>query len=270
MALEIDYDELNETLADLTGRLGVDDPDEELLTAANFAFRFGTFGDFAEEPQLTMLQMANVPPGAALGLLGHWSVQRNDPTGGREPGRSFEVHAEGCHICDFLEDTLTDRGVFEFETCEECGGDIDAHAIVILPIGKPGLMCVGQWTRVEPEVVNMGRVSHETQVSDSAWATSWWAPLADGQFAVVTRTYFTSNDHGRFVLVRTDDYIVCTDHDHPGDTETASQWGLSELDSDDPAFEDLHQLAVDSYPPDPGEWQQHCPESALFAVPVPA
>jgi hypothetical protein len=275
VTIDIDYDALNTTIAELTTVTGVGDPDEELLTAANFVFRFGALGEFLEEPNLTKAQFWTGPSGTAFSLLGHWSVARNDPTHGEEPRQDFEVHTEDCDTpCGFLEDVLTARGVFEFQNCEECGGGIAAHAVVELPIGKPGLICVGQWTRIEPETVDMGPDYYAAgdfeQTSDSAWATSWWAPLADGEFAVVTRTYLIGRRAGRATLLRVDDYTACTDYERFRDTETVSDWSESELDSGDPGSEDLHQLAVDSFAPEPGEWPQDALESAEFAVPADA
>jgi hypothetical protein len=269
--IETDYDALNATVRELTHVTGVDDPDEELLTAANFAFRFGTLGDFAEEQTLTRLQLVpGLPPGAAFSLLGHWSVSRVDPA--EEPRHGFEAHTETCDVCRFLESVRTSRGVFECDLCDECGGDIDAHAVAGDPLGNPGIVCVGQWTRLDPETVDMGPDYYATgdfeQTSNSAWAASWWAPLADGQFAVVTRTYLIGRRAGHAVLIRVDDYTVCTDYERLRDTETTSDWEENELDSDGPAFEDLQQLAVDSFPPQPGEWEDQLPDSPQFAVPV--
>jgi hypothetical protein len=268
----LDYEELTAAVNQLSSVTSRGTDGEELAEAANFVLEFGAPGDFAPgEAELSEIQTTQgLPPGAAWSLIGHWSMVRNDPIS--QPPRSFDVHTETCGVCRFLEEIRETREAFDTEICETCRGGIDAHGVGLNEDDNPALYCVGQWERVEPEVVDMGRVSAETQVSDNAYATSWWAPLADGSFAVVTRTYFVSNNAGNVVLTRTDDYIVCTDYSQPSATELKSDWNLTTFDDDDddPNFLDLHQLAVDSFPPDPGEWQIHGPQSDMFAIPVPA
>lgn len=260
-----------EAMRELTSVTGVDDAPEELSAAANFVLRFGALGSFLEEPQLTQAQFWTGPPGAAFSLIGHWSVQRNDPA--EEPSHEFRVHTQTCDVCRFLEDIRDTNDVFDEQelTCETCGGGLDAHGVGIYQAaGTPALYCVGQWQRTEPDVFDAGAVEPGVQVGP-AYAARWWAPLADDTFAVVTRTYYVGYTDGEYALIREDDYVTCRDPNYPDRTQIHADTYVHHLDSDDPTFEDLHQLAAESFPPDPGEFNQnYTVDLPLFALPVPA
>jgi hypothetical protein len=266
--IETDFEAAKQDMAAMTAAdYEVGAPEEELLDAANFVFRHGALGDFLDAPSLNRLQFWVGPTGAAFTLIGHWSVNRRDPVEG-DVDDNFLAHANECQVCDFLESSFTARVPFEFELCEECGGDLNAHAVVPLPIGKPGVACIGQWQRAEPAAVDAGNVSSQTQVG-AAYSGTWWAPLADGSFAIVVRTYFVSHHEGRDNLCRIDTYGVATDP-AGADRIERDDWNMVDLDSDDPQGEDLVQMATDAVAPEPGEWQQHGPESDNFAVPAAA
>jgi hypothetical protein len=268
--IDNNMDELNEDLKALTDDQEAGDYDEELGTAANFLFRYGPLGSYLEEPDLSRVQFWPVA-GTALYLIGHHSVTRNDPRG---PGRDFPNHQESCQPCAALETTLAFRQEFEEELCAMCGGDVDAHGIKITDESLVKLVCVGQWQRNEPDVTDVGNVSFDTQIGPSAYRAAWSAPLADGSFAVVTRTYWVGKNDRRdgIVLYRDDDYIVCTDPADPAGTKVFETWNLEEVESDDPQAEDLVELAQESFPPEPGEWQDgwddYSYDIPVFAVPV--
>jgi hypothetical protein len=271
--MSFDPDACTEAMRELTGETSVGDPQEELATAANFVLRYGALGSFLDEPELTRAQSWVGPPGAAFSLIGHWSVERNDPSD--HPAYAFEVHTQSCQVCRFLEDICVTNGVFEEEeeTCEMCGGGLDAHGVGIYhKMGTPALYCVGQWQPTEPAVFDAGAVEPSVQVG-AAYAARWWAPLADGAFAVITRTYYVGYDRSRdaYALIREDDYITCRDPNHPDKTQIHADTYVRGLDSDDPTGEDVNQLAVDSFPPDPGEFDQnYTADMPLFAIPAPA
>lgn len=255
---EIDYDALNELVRELTTR----EPgkvEEELLDAGDFVAQYGLFGDLFEEPALTRAQFARQVP-AAWGLLGHWSVERNDPA--PDPPAEFEDHVKTCQTCDYLEGVLGLRMMFEYESCDECHLGLDAHDVGPDPIGKAHAWCrEGQWERVEPFAAPAGQVS-EYQMGD-AYCARWTAPLTDGTFAVVTRSYFIARQNdGQITAQREDEYVVCRDPADPGSTEVAATYDGDVLESDDPAAEDTYDLAVQSFEPEPSEWQTTAPEFA--------
>jgi hypothetical protein len=267
--IETDFEAAKKDMAAMTAAdYEVGAPEEELLDAANFVFRHGALGDFLDEQSLTRLQFWVGPTGAAFTLIGHWSVSRNDPVEGQLDD-NFLAHCAQCKVCEFLEGADDLRLLFEFETCNACGGGVAAHAVATDPTsGSLYKVCVGQWQRAEPAVVDAGNVSFRTQVG-SAYSATWWAPLADGSFAVVIRTYFVSHHEGRDNLERIDTYGLATDP-AGADRIERDNWNMVDLDSDNPQGEDLVQMATDSYAPEPGEWQEHGPESDNFAVPAHA
>jgi hypothetical protein len=234
---------------------------QELAIAGEFVFRFGALGEIFDEPELTRAQFAG-RQGGAWYLMGHWSVARKDPN--TPPNKTIEELCHpSCQVCSYLEKIHGLRAVFEYEYCGECGGDIDVHAVALDPIGLPHAMCCGRWQRVDPAAAPAADVCAE-QVSD-AFNTRWYAPLADGTYAVVTRTYYVADRDGRAQLERDDRYQIVRDPGAPSDTEIESAGVRHQVDSDDPAGEDLEDLATNSFPPDPGEWQIHGPDSEPFA-----
>jgi hypothetical protein len=264
-----DFDSFDDAVDHLSAVTAIAEPDEELLDAANFVFRFGTLGEHFEQQDLRNAQTWSGPPGAAWALIGHWSVQRHDPAW--SGGRDFAAHAQGCDVCVILEDALVERALIvghELDmVCEDCGGGLTAHAIVIGSFRRGEVVCVGQWERTEPAAVGNGPGTFVDQASQSAYSASWWAPLSDGTFAVVCRAYYLVLKNGQVWLVREDEYIICSDPAALDGSGIASTAVLVQLESDSPLGEDLAQLATDSFPPDPGEWQEHV-GSVHFAVPA--
>lgn len=262
--IAIDFEAAKKDMAALTAaHYQPGTAEDELLAAAEFVFRYGALGDTVDEPTLARFQFWVGPPGAAFTLIGHWSVSRNDPLDGKNLADDYINHARTCRVCDFLENTWDTRVMFEFENCATCGSGINSHAITMLPIGQPGMVCGGHWQRAEPTVEDAGEVSFRTQVGD-AYRAKWFAPLADGSFAVVTRTYFVSNHDMRITLSRIDTYIICSDPNDPVRTWIDDDSNFVELDSDNPQAENLIQVTTDSFSPEPGEWQEYGPDSDNF------
>jgi hypothetical protein len=261
----IDVDAANAAIEELSRTITVEHSGDELETAGRFAFQYGALGDFLDEPYLSGTQSWPGPPDAALALLAHWSVQRGDSSWVK---RDFLAHAGDCESCRWLEGCRNARAVFDDRPCDECGGQVDAHAVDPNSEGPDlTVVCVGQWQRAEPDVTDGGPDVFENQVSPTCSLTTWWAALADGNFALVTRTYAVVGGNDGPVLVRDDEYAVCPEVDTGTAIEITGD--NDDLGSDNPLGEDLHQLAVDSFPPEPGEWQRNGPDwSAHFAVPV--
>lgn len=78
------------------------------------------------------------------------------------------------------------------------------------------------WTRVEPHAFEAGDAGGDRQTT-TAYATRWTRPLADGMFAVVTRTCYGIDAKPDEICVAQDtEYVACSDPDRPGDTEVGS------------------------------------------------
>lgn len=261
--ITMDAETLTAEVAQLTRPEQVDEYPVELLRAARFTFRFGTLGDIFDEPDLTRAQFAGVS-GSAWYLLGHWSTARNDPN--PPPGASVAELAchPGCEVCQFLENVAGLRMFFETELCDECGGDVDVHTITTDPLGLPHTLCLGRWQRVGDGALAVDDVVDD-QITDS-YAARWVAPLAENLWAVVTRTYYVVRDGRELRLQRYDAYEICRQLLDGLAAEVIARAGTGHvLDSDDPASEDLEDLAVKSFAPDPGEWETHMPDSNPYA-----
>jgi hypothetical protein len=241
----------------LTERPDPTNTDEELLVAADFAFRHGSLGDHFDEPDLSRLQFAFGPAGSAFTLLGHWSVERNDPLDGG-PADAFEEHTNRCSTCRFLENARTMGDSFQYELCEVCGLDIDQHTIAGDPIGNPSSFCLTPFEVEDGEPFENG-VQNDQQYNDTAYGVRFRARIVgdEGLWAVVTRTYYVLDLERGMQLVRDDEYIACTDPNRPGDTEVGSSGRVVDLDSDDPAGEDLVKLCNEAVYPSEEEWREH-------------
>jgi hypothetical protein len=265
---DFDPQELMGVIKKMTTRKHSYDYDAEMLAAADFVADFGSFGELFEEPDLTRARYWTGDTRAAWALLGHWSVQRNDPA--PEPPAEFDEHVEVCPYCMYLEEVWQLRESFQDENCPECGLDLDQHDIGPDPMGKAHAWCRDAWTRVEP-VVGQGGDAAEYQTSD-AFNARWTATLSDGHIAMVTRTYYVGQvdeddniaifpgvEYGVPFVERQDEYLVCTDPAYPGDTEIASTLHHTVLD--DPDSMDPQKLATDSFEPEAGEWNGLAPEA---------
>ena len=256
------------------------EPDEEMTTAAHFIIQFGALGDVYDEPGLTQLQFAG-PSGSGLNYLGHWSVQRND--GGKLPDPEFFQHQERCRVCNFFEGILGIVDMFSAAACESCKGGIEVHDVMPAENGDVICNCRPVWERQQPLVSPAGDVA-EHQISD-AFNARWALTLADGTYALVTRTYYIA--HNTDDAVNTtgvgsaydrkvpyvecqDEYLVCTDLTDPGGTEINSEIIYVEIESDDPLGEDPEYLALTATAPEPGEWDERGPQFAVDLLPAGA
>lgn len=269
-------DTMTEAEFDAAVRAAIDElrqpnPDEEdrLTDAGVFVARFGPLGELFEEPGLSQLQFdAHQEDHTAWNLIGHWSVERND--GGTIP-EGFDAHQDDCHVCDYLEGVLGIVDIFQHEMCETCGLDLEFHDVAPDHNGDPVAHCRSVWERREPLAAPAGDAA-EYQIGD-AFGARWTAPLTDGTFALVSRTYYLGQyeegqvhiqgvNPGEVFVERQDEYLVCTDLDDPGGTEINAEYRYEIVESDDPADEDPEALALESFEPEPGEWEQHAPEWA--------
>jgi hypothetical protein len=248
-------EQVHEALKALVARTRADgagnDFDEELAVAGEFVAAHGSLGLWYEEPQLTRIQFAAMTP-HALGLIGHWSTARNDPE--PQPPAGLEEHLTRCEVCRYLEGVYSLYDRFQYELCEICGLDLDAHDIGVMGggLGTVHCMCREPWTRTEPMVQQVEGV--EQSLTGTAWQASWTAPLADGTTAVFASSYYHTYDHdSRVVVERMDGYRI------PGGSVVADTgtFVYVRVESDDPAEESLEALAEQASPPLRGEWAQH-------------
>ena len=79
------------------------------------------------------------------------------------------------------------------------------------------------WQRSEPHVTAVLDFPYagRWQIGD-AYDTRWVRQLADGRWAVVTRTAFRQVNDDSEALTMRSVYVVCTDPGDPGSTEIAS------------------------------------------------
>lgn len=243
------------------------DGDEELAAAGEWVARWGSLGDRYDGDNLTRIQFAARIP-HALGQLGHWSVKRNDPE--VEPPGDYEVHVRRCETCCYLEGVYGLYRMFEHELCHSCDLDLDGHDIGVMGggLGTFHALCREPWTREEPlalevDATDLGAAVPVGRRGVQAWSATWSAPLADGTTAVVTRAYYHSYDQGtRLIVERQDTYGI-----RAGDPWLINdQCVYSEVESDDPAGENLQELAEQSFTPERGEWDQHMGETAEFVL----
>lgn len=235
--------------------------DSELILAGDFVARFGTLADLFEGPDLAKAQFW--APGqhtAAVNLLGHWSVNRGDEFA-PDPDPEFPEHRDGCGACHYLEGILELRASFNLQACPTCGAGLDDHDLGPDENGTAHAFCrSGVWERREPFVCDAGDVV-DVQLGDG-YDTRWVARLSNGEFAVVTRTYYVVYFNGRIVVQRDTAYLVCTDPDHPGDTEVGSA-GIT-VDWNFGGVSNLNLAAVTERAPmpQPGEWENNAPDWA--------
>ncbi len=255
-APEVDAEALKAAIDALAHPDNPDDYDTNLVLAGVFVARFGALGDVYEEPHLSRLQFAG-HGATGLSLLGHWSVERADPTD--EPPPDFERHQAKCETCNYLEKALGIRTTFDYERCHECGMGVLAHTVTRDPIGNPFAACP-VWERREPPVMQSGDIGGDVQVSDS-FDARWFIRLMDGTWALVTSTYYRAKADGRTYMERQDEYLVCGDLNDPGGTEIASEViyhditaEADEHQEDTWTFADPAELAADAAEPNSGDW----------------
>lgn len=245
------------------------DATEELLHAGDFVAQFGTFDELFEGVDLERAQHWSGNPAAAWAQLGHWSIERGDPTTTGEPDESFDAHEALCRTCKYLEQVYGIRSMYEYEMCDECGLDLEDHDISPDPIGLAHAWCrTVKWTRGDPPVFYGGDSMGGDKQYGDATETRWWTRLSDGTYGMVIRYYYQAADEfdndnepiGEVYVERCDEYMWCTDYTDPGSTEINSEYVYTKLD--DPATMDPRQLAIDSYEPEPGEWPSCAPEGA--------
>lgn len=262
------------TLVDPCSRYDVD---EELLIAGRFVAEFGTLRELFDPDQIQQVQGWDGPKACAWGLLAHWSIERGDLT--PNSGEDFP-HADACRFCAYLESVALLRDDFEHENCEECDLDLGQHGIVADPCAQEnggadaGLAvaaCRNIWTRCEPVVHESFPTSDDVRETTlggepaKAYDARWLAHLSDGNHALVTRTYYLSDEFdqdgkptGNDVhIVRVDEFLVCTDPADPGGTEINANYVYNPLDNS--ASLDTYRLALDSFEPEPGEWREEAP-----------
>lgn len=265
MAVVKDADELDEV--------------EELFVTGNFAGWYGSLGELYGEPDLSRIQFQGAD-GNALELLGHWSVERNDPAEHRPPSY-LDEHLNDCGICGYLEGIAKLRQELLARPCTICGRGPEAHDFrprrewgdegeELLFWNDPIAWCREPWTRVPDAVVYEEGAFGHFQLS-KAYRVAFVAALADGMFAVVRRTYFVAVEDDRRTLEREDIYMVCTDPDNPDGSQVQLELGTEELDADDLPLNDLSkmdealaELAAESFAPEPGEYRTEMPHAPTF------
>ena len=258
---EIDVQELQDAINSLQEHRREYDRDEELACAGDFVRDFGTFGQLFEGVDLHRAQHWNGHPSAAWGMLAHWSVERGDPIG--DSDAPF-THSETCVMCAFLEDVAVLREEYE-GGCVSCGRDLAGHDVAMAEDGSAVASCK-VWTRREPFAHEAYPSSDNVDDSVVAFEASWWARMADGNFALVTRTYYRAFEENRSsgeydgprYIEREDEYLVCTDLSDPGGTELNAAYMYSAVDVDPDS--DPHALATDSFEPEADEWREYAPK----------
>lgn len=247
--------------------------DSELKLAGGFVADFGTLGDWFEEPQLSMVQFMQAR-GSAVSFLGHWSVQRGDPT--EEPKEDFFHHLNtpaGCKVCTYLEKALELHRSFADDDCEHCGLGIDAHEIVPDGAsGEPFAACLSPWQRREPWTHTAADAGGPDQISPVAYDASWWAKLTDGTFALITRSYYVIDRDGRVFLEEQTEYMWCRDLTDPGTSEINAEYTYEEVDTGGEQVDedtDVEAYARDAEAPGLEEWDENAPESARGMLAAP-
>lgn len=130
-------------------------------------------------------------------------------------------------------------------------------------LGDPDAWLLGTgtpWIRCLPLAMSAGHVVPDVQASE-AYAAAWIAPLADGTWAYVHRSYYICEDvrednNGlEKWMERRDEYLNCHRPSDPGGTEINAKYVYDDVGRFD---EDAEQLAIDSFTPKPGEWKKYC------------
>jgi hypothetical protein len=121
---------------------------------------------------------------------------------------------------------------------------------------------VSAWVRHQPSVTRGGDVGGDIQSSES-WSARWTRQLADGQHGVVTRTFYaTSSDDGTRTLECETEYLVCSDPERPGDTETWSDARYETVADGPHTSWDAEQAAGRAVAPTDAEWSSVMPSWA--------
>lgn len=253
-----DYDEeLAEALEQIALPKDVYDFDEELAQAGRFTGRFGPLYDLPNGPYMARIWTGDGD--AAWCLLAHWTNES-----GRNPAYSnseYADHQKVCEACAYLEDACDIWEELEETPCGKCGGGPGNHDVLPAQSGIPEAVCHEPWERQEPLAAPAGDVGPDNQVG-AAYNARWVAPLVDGTFAVITRTYYLVNAGGTIIAERDDEYLYCTDPADPGSTEIGSDGAVSQIEDYDPSTETPQSLAEESFHPEPGEWDDFAPNGA--------
>ncbi len=256
-----DPDELRDVIDRMRTPKHAYDRDSERYAAAEFVAEFGSLGQLFAGEDLIRVRQWTGHPSAAWGMLGHWSAERGDPD--PDPDAPFD-HASVCDVCAFLEDVAVLREVFE-SGCPQCGLQLAQHDIEEEEhTGEAIAVCRPVWTRVKPDVDTAGDVD-ERQTSEQAYNARWKARAASGEWAVVTRAFYLGKEYnadtgkydGPEFMYRQDEFTVCTDPDHPGDTELNADYRYMRYEA--PPSMDPQQMARDATPPTFTEWERGAP-----------
>lgn len=247
----------------------VDDAEERLADAGDFVAVYHLLADWYDEPDLSQVRDAAVAD-SPLGEVAHWSRMRGD--GSTDPPRNFSTHALNCMTCAYLDGILGISTWLNSSGCADCFRTAAGHRFgpsfewdtdgpEVLDWFNPDARCIEPWQGPHTQVVPAGTLGAH-QISDGHYIC-WTAALADGTHAMLTRTIYLATEDGR-TFVGSDDYLlVVGDLDSPEDTKTASATVYREIESTNPAAEDLAAVAAELVP-QLGEFAGTLPTAAPF------
>jgi hypothetical protein len=240
----------------------------ELISAGDFAAEYGILIDWFDGDELATIRAAAWPSQhSAAAMLAHWSVEGDglgEDNDGDDPGRAvFLEHAKTCNVCAYLESVYNLAAELDGDAngCGRCGRGAGGHEFGPCfwqdePYWGQALnSCLEPWQRAEPAALEC-RDLYSFQVGEG-YSAIWYAPLTDGTYAVVARTWYVVEDgDDDQVLLREDSYLICTDPAKPWDSKTVEVSFDEELDDDyDPGMYDLPAMAERCGGPEGGEWQ---------------
>lgn len=115
------------------------------------------------------------------------------------------------------------------------------------------------WMRVEPLVGVGGDVGGDDQISES-YCARWTHPLADVEYAVITRYYYVAAGDGPLRVEEQTEYIACTDPTEPGGTERGADYAYRTVPWSG-LFDDAAARTAAGNAPEPtvAEWSEAMP-----------
>jgi hypothetical protein len=237
--------------------------DIELGEAGDFVGAFGSPGDLFGDRAAETTQW-DVHPNSSWGAIAHWWTARGHDT------HAYQQHLldGNCPYCPYLEGVLNLRYLLD-EGCGRCGGGSAVHDygpghhydgeppywVKVLDWDSPEHWCQEPWERVEPAAAAFEDM-YSFQVGEG-FSAVWVAPLADGRYAAVIRSFYeTEQDDDVRAVYHDNTYAICTDPTRPWETAVDGYRSFDEeYDRDvEPGEYDLRVLAEQCEGPARDEW----------------
>jgi hypothetical protein len=241
----------------------------ELIAAGDFVAEHGLLLDSFDGDEMDAIRGPAWPAHhSATAMLSHWSAEADWVAAGDDrvdtklADAIFQEHARTCNVCSYLEAVHNLAAWLNSDAngCGQCGQGARGHEFgPALSDGSEPFWghvlnsCLEPWQRAEPAALDF-RDLYAFQVGEG-YSAIWYAPLTDGTYAVVARTWYVVEDGGDDdrTLVREDSYLICTDPAKPWDSKVAQVSFDEDLD-DDPDSYDLLAMAEQCEGPGRGEW----------------